>query len=177
MEPAFNYSPSKNIFNIQLNYDPDQALDLESQDSNFHAVSLHGSIEHITSNVLNIKDSLFKIQKYIIGKSIESDKANNFKDLLGTGKSIWEFISIVYELYQDALYIDDNNTTLRNKVKSKFVPQSRLPQTLNKDKDVPKPIFISSILLSIPAKLLKEIKEISKFFKKIKKPIMKKLYV
>ena len=62
-------------------------------------MSLHGSIEHITSNVLNIKDSLFKIQKYIIGKSIESDKANNFKDLLGTGKSIWEFISIVYELY------------------------------------------------------------------------------
>ena len=107
--------------------------------------------------------------KYITGKSIESDKANNFKDLSGMSKFIWEFISVVYKLYWDALYVDDNNTTLRNKVKSKFSPQSRLPQISNKDKDVPKPTFISSILPSISAKSPKEVK-------KIKKPITKKLY-
>ena len=84
-------------------------------------------------------------------------------------KFIWEFISVVYKLYWDALYVDDNNTTLRNKVKSKFSPQSRLPQISNKDKDVPKPTFISSILPSISAKSPKEVK-------KIKKPITKKLY-
>ena len=46
------------IFNIQLNYDINQALDPRSWDSEFYAVSLHGSMEHLASNVKNIKESL-----------------------------------------------------------------------------------------------------------------------
>jgi len=106
------------VFDVQLNYDPDQALDSESWDGNFHAVSLHGFMEHIVSNVLSIKNSLLRIKKYISGKSINGDKANGFKDLSGMGKSIWEFISLVYNLHWDVLFVDKNNMTLRNKVKS-----------------------------------------------------------
>jgi len=133
-------------------------------------------MEHIASDVLNIKNSLLRIKKYISGKFINGDKANNFKDLSGMGKSIWEFISLVYDLHWDALFVDENNMTLRNKVKSKFAPQVKLPQTSNKGEDMPKPTFVSSISPPILAKSPKEVKKISKFFKKIKKPTMKKSY-
>ena len=46
----------------------------------------------------------------------------------------------------------------------------------NKGKDVAKPTFVSSIPSPIPAKTPKEVKEISKFFKKIEKPSLKKSY-
>jgi len=46
----------------------------------------------------------------------------------------------------------------------------------NKDKDVAKPTFVSSIPPPILAKTLKEVREISKFFKKIEKPGPKKSY-
>jgi len=41
---------------------------------------------------------------------------------MGMGKALWEFISIVHESHWDALYVDNNNMTLRNKVKSQFSP-------------------------------------------------------
>ena len=74
------------MFNIQLNYDINQALDPESWNGKFHVISLHDSIEHLVSDVKNIKDSLFRIGKYIKGKSIINDNANNVKDLEGMGK-------------------------------------------------------------------------------------------
>ena len=55
--PALNQPSSESMFNIQLNYDPNQALDPESWDGNFHAVSLHGSMEHLASDALNVKES------------------------------------------------------------------------------------------------------------------------
>jgi len=87
------------VFNIQLNYNPDAALDPDSWDENFYAVLLHSSMKHLVSDVLNIKKSLTRMRKFIAGKSINSDKANNLKDLNGMGKAIWEFISIVYDSY------------------------------------------------------------------------------
>jgi len=117
------------------------------------------------------------MQKFIAGKSINGNKANDLKDLNGMGKAIWKFISIVYDSYWDSLYVDDNNTTFRSKVKSKFSPQVKNIQPLvNKDKEVAKPLFVSVILPLIPAKSNKEVKEISKFFKKIEKPATNKLY-
>ena len=74
------------MFNIQLNYDINQALDPGSWDSNFQAISLHESIEHLVSDNKNIKDSLVRMCKYILGKSIEDDKANSVKDLKSIGK-------------------------------------------------------------------------------------------
>ena len=79
-------------------------------------------MEHLASDALNIKESLFRMQKFIAGKSINSSKANDFKDLMGMGKALWEFISMVYKSHWDALYVNNNNMTLRNKVKSQFSP-------------------------------------------------------
>ena len=76
------------MVNIQLNYDSDQALDLMSWDGNFYAISLHGSMEHLASDVLNIKELLLRMQKYISNKSIDSDKANKVKDLKGISKAM-----------------------------------------------------------------------------------------
>ena len=77
---------NENVINIQLNYDINQATDQEFWDSKFRAVSLHGLMEHIASNVKNIKELLHRIQKYILDKAINGDKANNVKDLEGVGK-------------------------------------------------------------------------------------------
>jgi len=43
-------------------------------------------MEHLASDIKNIKDSLIRICKYILGKSIEGDKANSVKDLEDVGK-------------------------------------------------------------------------------------------
>jgi len=79
---------SKNMFDIQLNYDPNQALDPDSWDGNFHAVLLHSSMEHLASDTINIKESLIRMKKYISGKSIDSGKANKVQDLMGMGKAL-----------------------------------------------------------------------------------------
>ena len=70
---------NNNVFNIQLNYDINQALDPESWDGNFWAILLHRLMEHLASNIKNIKESL--------GKAIKGDKANSIKDLKGVGKA------------------------------------------------------------------------------------------
>ena len=79
--------PVNNVFNVNLNYNINQALDPEKLDSVFHATSLHGAMKHVASNVKNIKDSLHRIGKYIRGKSLE-DNPNNFKELEGVGKEL-----------------------------------------------------------------------------------------
>ena len=85
------------MFDIHLNYDLNQALDSESWDGNFHAISLHGSMEHLASDALNIKEFLIRIKKYISGKPIDNVKANEVKDLMDMGKALWEFINVVYK--------------------------------------------------------------------------------
>jgi len=70
--PALNNKSidSSNIVNIQLSYDSSQALDPESWDGNFHAISLYRSMEHLASDVKNIKDSLIRMHKYILVKQL-----------------------------------------------------------------------------------------------------------
>jgi len=82
------------MFDIQLSYDIDQALDPKEWNSDFHATSLHGAIEHLVSDIKNIKDSLCRMGKYIRGKSIDSNP-NNIKDLEGVSKAVWEFLSSI----------------------------------------------------------------------------------
>ena len=72
---------NENIINIQLNYNINQTTDLELWNGKFRVVSLYGSIEYLASNIKNIKESLHRTQKYILGKSINDDKANDVKDL------------------------------------------------------------------------------------------------
>ena len=76
---------SNDIINIQLNYDVNQALNQDLWDGEFRATSLHSSMEYIGSDIKNIKESLFRIEKYILGKGVEGN-ANAIKDLKGIGK-------------------------------------------------------------------------------------------
>ena len=52
----------------------------------------------------------------------------------------------------------------RNKVKSKFNPQINKSLVNNKGKNMIKPTYVLSLSLPIPAKLPKEVNEISKYF-------------
>jgi len=70
----------------------------------------------------------------------------------------------------------ENNTTFRSKVKVKFNPQPRKSPLPSNNKDIVKPTYILLTPPPIPAKLLKEIKEISKYFKKTKNSTPKKSY-
>ena len=175
VQPALNQPPSESMFNIHLNYDPNQALDSKSWDSNFHAVSLHGFMEHLASDALNVKESLIRMKKYISGKSIDSTKANEVKDLRSMGEALWEFINVVYKSQWDSFFVE-NNTTFRSKVKVKFNPQPRKFPLPSNNKDAAKPTYVSPIPPPIPAKMLKELKEISKYFKKTENPTSKKSY-
>ena len=49
---------NKHMYNMQISYDVNQALDTESWDSNFHVISLYGSMDHLASDAKNIKESL-----------------------------------------------------------------------------------------------------------------------
>ena len=83
---------------------------------------------------------------------------------------------MVYKSHWDALYADDNNISLRSKIRLKFIPQVKNIPALGKSKDVAKLTFVLSIPPPILAKTSKEVKEISKFFKKINNPTLKKSY-
>ena len=87
--PVLNNSTVDNngeVFNIQLNYDINQALNPELWDGKFRAVSLYRSIEHLVSDIKNIKELLQRMQRYILDKAIDSNKANDIKDLKGISK-------------------------------------------------------------------------------------------
>ena len=105
--PASSSPSGSNVFNIQLNYNINQALDPKLWDDEFHAVSLHRSIEHLVSNIKNIKEFLQRIGKYIKAKSVNAD-LNNIKDLDSIGKEIWEFLSVVYNSHWDGLQVDNS---------------------------------------------------------------------
>jgi len=76
------------MFEVQLLYDINQALDPESWNGNFHTISLHSSLKHFISDIKSIKESFKRMQKYILNKSIVGDKANDVKDLKCIGKTI-----------------------------------------------------------------------------------------
>jgi len=44
-------------------------------------------MKHLALDIKNIKDSLIKIHKYILGKTIEGDRANSVKDLNSIDKA------------------------------------------------------------------------------------------
>ena len=154
------------FINIPLPYDPDAPTDPEIWSGNFHLVSLHGLIEHLASDIKNIKDSLKFMTKYITNEKIDSSKANNLVDLKGIGEAVWNFISSIYDANWNVLSIDNNSTSLRRKIASKFT--SRMQLTSKKTNKEIKGLSLASIKRlspSILAKSLKKVYEISKFFK------------
>jgi len=75
------------VFDIQLSYNVDQAIDPKEWNSDFHATSLYGAIVYLVPDIKNIKNSLHRMGKYIQGKSIDNNP-NNIKDLEGIGKTV-----------------------------------------------------------------------------------------
>jgi len=76
------------VTNIQLSYDPNAPIELKLWDGNFHSISLHKSIEYLTLNSKNIKDSLNFMAKYITNKQVNPAKSNNLEDFNGISKAI-----------------------------------------------------------------------------------------
>ena len=133
-------------------------------------------MEHLASDMYNIKVSLTRMQNYILGKTIEGGKANNVDNFQGVSKAAWRFIPSLYKAHWDSLVVDELNTSFRNMVKSKFSPRPTKTTTNDKDKNTIKPATISSIPSPILTKSLKKVNKILKYFKK--KPVsqQKKLY-
>ena len=117
------------------------------------------------------------MQKYILDKAINSDRANNIKDLKDVDKVAQEFIMALYKSHQDGLLVNSINRIFRSNVKLKFSPQVTKKPTIVKDKNIAKALYISSLSPPILAKSAKEVNEILKYFKKNSFTTVKKLYV
>jgi len=116
------------------------------------------------------------MQKYILNKTIKDSEANSVKNLEGIGKVAWRFILFLYKVHWNSLIVDNSNILFRNMVKSKFSLHVVKTLSNGKDKNIVKLALISSIPSPILAKFLKEVYEISKFFKKKPAIQQKKIY-
>jgi len=88
-------------------------------------------MEHLPLNIENIKMSIYHISKYILNKSVERGKINNFDDLNSISKVAWKFIFTFYDSEWDILHIE-NKVSFRNKVAFKFIPKtSNVPKSKN----------------------------------------------
>ena len=72
-----------------MDYDINQARDTDSWDGNFQVILLYSFMEYLALDLQNIKVSLTRMQKYILGKTIEDNNANNIKDFQGVSKMAW----------------------------------------------------------------------------------------
>jgi len=117
----------------------------------------------------NIKVSLNQITKYILNKSVERGKVNDFENLKGIGKVAWKFISAIYNSGWDTLCIN-NNISFRNKVTLKFTLKINNISKNKDNKETKKLASVSSLPPPIPAKSPKEVKDIAKYFKKSNNP-------
>ena len=105
--------------------------------------------------------------RYISNKNVNPSKANELEDFYGIGDSIWNFVSSVYQANWDPLYTDNQTTTLRAKILSKFTPRIILnPSKSNKEIAKSILVTIEKIPLSPPllAKLKREVNVILKYF-------------
>ena len=94
---AASQDDNNDVINIQLPYDPNAPTEPDLWSSNFHPISLYGSIKYIASDSKSIKDSLNFIAKYIVNKKVNSSNANDLSDFDGMDGSIWNFIYLVYQ--------------------------------------------------------------------------------
>ena len=56
-------------------------MELEYWDKSFYSIFLHGSLEHLSSDSKNIKESMIYMAKYIENKKINTTKSNNVSEL------------------------------------------------------------------------------------------------
>jgi len=82
------YHADNMVINIQLPYNPSTSTEPELWDGSFHCILLHSSMEHLASDLKNIKDSLNFIAKYISNKQVDLSKSNDLEDFHGIGKAV-----------------------------------------------------------------------------------------
>jgi len=88
-EATPSYVPHEDdIINIQIPYDPQAPTEPKLWSGSFHPIFLHGSIEHFVLDAKNIKVSLNFLAKYIQGKQVNGNKANDLDDFDGMGDAI-----------------------------------------------------------------------------------------
>ena len=86
--------------------------------------------------------------KYISNKQINPNKVNKLDNFNGIGEAVWN-----YKANWDALYTDNNSTSLRKKIMAKFTPRIQLiPRRNTKESNKPSQASIEQILLPILAK-------------------------
>ena len=163
------YNENEDIINIQLSYDSHMPTEPKLWDGGFHAILLHGSIEHLGSDTKNIKNSLNFMAKYISNKKIKSLKLNDLEDFKYIGEATWNFISLVYNTNYDSFYVNNHSNSLRKKISAKFTlkVQPAIGKN-NKEVNQPKSAQIEYFPLSIPVKSQKEVNTILKYFKNSK---------
>ena len=153
------------IINIQLPYDPNGPMEPDLWSGNFQSISHHGSVEHIASDLKNIKQLLNFIAKYIFNKKVNPKSSNDLNDFDGISDAVWNFLSSVYQSSWDSLYTDNCSKSLREKISAKLTPRvvpsssSKTIKNLNLvtiNKAPPPP--------PLPAKTKKEVNIISKYF-------------
>ena len=106
------------------------------------------------------------MEKYILSKGIDSNKANNIKDLKGLGKAAWGLITALYTSQWDNLMVNSTNRSFRNNVKSKFSPYVVKETTKTKKTNTVNSSHVFSLFSPILAKSAKEVNKILKYFKK-----------
>ena len=119
-----------------------------------------------------MKKSIFYIAKYIQNKKIDTSKSNNIKNFEDIDKAAWKLILSIYDFGWDLHFADNYKNSFRKKVSLKFTLKVNVEinsKREEKDKDTDKPARVERISPPIPAKSPKEVKEISKYFKPIKK--------
>jgi len=77
-------------------------------------------LEHLSSDIKNIKVSLSYITKYILNKSVKRSKVNDLDDLKDIRKVAWKLISAFYDLGWNAFSVD-NNISFKSKVTSNLL--------------------------------------------------------
>jgi len=61
-------------------------------------------MEYLVLDIKNIKNSLARMHKYILGKSIEGNKANSIKNLKSVSKAAWD-LSCFYMKYIGTVWL------------------------------------------------------------------------
>ena len=133
-------------------------MEPELWDGNFHLILFHSSVEYLSANSKNIKESLNCLAKYIGNKSIDTNKANNIEDLKGIGKVAWNLVVSIYSSEWDSLYASSNKNSFRQNILFKCTPKTKPMNNGNKgNKTKTVLVCIKRILPLISEKLSKEV--------------------
>ena len=81
-------SQLEDVINIQVLYNLNQPMEPECWDRIFQPISLHGLLEHLPSDVKNIKKLMLCIAKYIENEKININKSNNVPKLKRVDESV-----------------------------------------------------------------------------------------